>query len=54
MGATVPGTEVEAGLSPRGTQISCKGWRAGRGRVRVKSQLHASRFALFRAVLVDG
>jgi hypothetical protein len=58
MGVTVPGTEVEAGLSkglfraPRGTQISCKGWRAGR--VQVKSQLHAGRFALFRAVLVDG
>jgi hypothetical protein len=35
MGVTVPGTEVEAGLSkgpfraPRGTQISCKGWQAG-------------------------
>ena len=52
MGVTVPGTEVEAGLSPRGTQISCKGWRAGR--VRVKNQLHAGRFALFRAVLADG
>jgi len=31
MGATVPGTEVGAGLSPRGTQISCKGWRGGCG-----------------------